>query len=112
VAGNTAGRVFNLTKNKLRMGKPEQGASLYRDLNGVIQILTSFKQSGVGPTDAETNAALKAGKVVQSQSSLRSQGSHAGFSDVAICGWHKGVESAGIMADSAEVIQTRGGDEI
>jgi len=112
VAGNTAGRLFNLTKNKLRMGTPDRGASLYRDLNGVFQILTSFKQSGVGPSDAETVAALQAGKVVQSESTLRTQGSHAGFSDVAICGWHKGVVSAGEFADSVTVVQTRGGEEI
>jgi len=112
VAGNTAGRLFNLTKNKLRMGTPDQGASLYRDLNGVIQILTSFKQSGVGPSDAETVAAMESGKIVQSESTLRTQGSHAGFSDVAICGWHKGVVSAGEFADSVTVVQTRGGEEI
>lgn len=112
VAGNTAGRLFNLTKNRLRMGTPNQGASLYRDLNGVIQILTSFKQSGVGPSDAETVAAMEAGKVVQSESTLRTQGSHAGFSDVVICGWHKGVESTGEFTDDVAVVQTRGGEEI
>jgi hypothetical protein len=112
VAGNTAGRLFNLTKNKLRMGTPDHGASLYRDVNGAIQILTSFKQSGFGSSDAETVAALEAGKVVQSEATRKTQGSHAGFSDVAICGWHKGVESAGDFADSVAVLQTRGGSEI
>jgi len=112
VAGNTAGRLFNLTKNKLRMGTPDQGASLYRDLNGVIQILTSFKQSGVGPSDAETVASLQAGKVVQSESTLRTQGSHAGFSDSVMVCWNKGVESDGAFADSVAVVQTRGGTEI
>jgi len=80
VAGNTSGRLFILTKNKLNMGTPEHGASLYRDLNGVIQFLTSSKQGG-GSSDAETIAALKAGKVPQSEVSLRVPGSYAGFSD-------------------------------
>ncbi len=111
-AGNTTGRLFNLTKNKLRMGAPDQGASLYRDLNGVIQILTSFKQSGVGPSDNETVAALKAGKVIQSESTRKIQGSHAGFSDSVMIGWHKGAESAGEFTDSLAVVQTRGGVEI
>jgi len=74
--------------------------------------LTSFKQSGVGPSDAETVAALQAGKVVQSESTLRTQGSHAGFSDSVMIGWNKGVESAGEFADSVAVVQTRGGAEI
>jgi len=90
VAGNAAGRLFILTKNKLNMGTPEHGASLYRDLNGVIQFLTSSRQ-GVGSSDAETIAALKAGKVPQSEVSLMGPGSYAGFSD------------------SVDVVQTRGG---
>lgn len=111
VAGNVVGRVFNLTKNKLRMGAPEHGASLYRDLNGTIQILTSSSQ-GSGLSDPETIAVLRAGKVPQSEMSLKTQGSYAGFSDVAICGWVKRVESAGQFTDSVDVVQTRGGESI
>jgi len=112
VAGNTAGHLFNLTKNKLRMGTPAHGASLYRDLNGVIQFLTSSVQGSVGPSDTETLSVLGAGKVPQSEFSNKAQGSYAGFTDIAICGWHKGAESAGTFVDDVSVIQTRNGEEI
>jgi len=66
VAGNASGRLYNLTKNKLVFGTPERGASLYRNFGGVLQFLTSSKAgtggSGAGFFDADTIAAIKAGK--------------------------------------------------
>ena len=44
VAGNSAGRLFNLTKHKLKFNIPERGASLYRSNNGVFQYLSSFRR--------------------------------------------------------------------
>jgi hypothetical protein len=44
VAGNSAGRLFNLTKHKLKFNVPDQGASLYRTHNGAFQYLSSFKR--------------------------------------------------------------------
>jgi len=67
VAGNASGRLFNLTKNKLTMGVPERGASLYRQKDGEFQFLTSASQgiagSGEGTIDAVLKAALLAGKL-------------------------------------------------
>jgi hypothetical protein len=67
VAGNASGRLYNLTKPKLRMGVPGFGASLYRTKNGVFQYLTSSRLgnsgSGRGATDSEALAAFKAGKI-------------------------------------------------
>lgn len=67
VAGNASGKVYNLTKNKIAMSIPSQGASLYRNLEGVFQVLTSFETgkrgSGAGFNDADTLAALTNGKI-------------------------------------------------
>jgi len=70
VAGNAAGRLFNLTKNKLRMGTPARGASLYRTVGGVFQFITAASLSDGG--DAATDMVFKAG---------RAHTSAAGFSD-------------------------------
>ena len=67
VAGNASGKVYNLTKNKIKMSIPSQGASLYRNLEGVFQVLTSFQTgksgSGAGFSDTDTLAALTDGKI-------------------------------------------------
>jgi len=68
VAGNAAGRLFNLTKNKLTFGMPEKGASLYRDYKGVFQFLSSFKSgatgSGAGFSDEATCEVFRNGTLV------------------------------------------------
>lgn len=68
VIGNAAGKLYNLTKNKIMFGVPDKGASLYRNNNGVFQFLTSFKKgdsgSGVGFSDDATCEVFRNGKLV------------------------------------------------
>jgi hypothetical protein len=89
VAGNISGKLFNLTKNKLKTGIPSRGASLYRNLEGVFQYLASFTTgatgSGAGFVDAETFDAFKNEKIDTYNKRARSMGSIAGFSDSATC---------------------------
>jgi hypothetical protein len=63
VAGNQSGKLYNLTKNRIKMGVPARAASLYRNFEGVFQFLSSFKAgttgSGAGFRDAETYNAFK-----------------------------------------------------
>ena len=70
VVGNGNGRLFNLTKNKLRFGTPEKGASLYRNEGGVFQFLSSFRQgatgSGAGFSDEATCEVFRNGTLVPS----------------------------------------------
>jgi len=70
VVGNANGRLFNLTKNKLKFGTPETGASLYRNQNGVFQFLSSFRQgatgSGAGFSDEATCEVFRNGTLVPS----------------------------------------------
>ncbi|MFI3122441.1 MAG: hypothetical protein QX194_00700 [Methylococcales bacterium] len=70
VVGNAVGRLFNVTKNKLKFGTPECGASLYRSQNGVFQFLSSFKQgasgSGAGFSDEATCEVFRNGTLVPS----------------------------------------------
>lgn len=70
VVGNGNGRLFNLTKNKLRFGTPEKGASLYRNQDGAFQFLSSFKQgasgSGAGFSDEATCEVFRNGTLVPS----------------------------------------------
>jgi hypothetical protein len=65
VAGNISGRIFNLTKDRIKMGVPDRGASLYRNLDGVIQILSSFKTGTAitGAKDADTVFAFLHGHI-------------------------------------------------
>jgi len=89
VAGNASGRLFNLTKNKLVFGIPERGASLYRNLGGAIQFLTSAKVgtggSGAGFFDADTIAALKSGAFDISSFKSNAIGSGVGMSETVSC---------------------------
>ena len=68
VIGNASGRLYNLTKNKLVYGIPERGASLYRNLDGVFQFLSSFKAgatgSGAGFSDTATCEVFRNGRLV------------------------------------------------
>jgi hypothetical protein len=89
VAGNISGRLFNLSKNKLKMGIPARGASLYRNLDGVFQFLTGFKRgetaSGAGFADAATIDAFENGRITQSNAFPEGPSSRAGFTDTATC---------------------------
>ena len=67
VAGNITGKLYNLTKHKLKMGLPSYGASMYRQNNGGFQFLTSSVLSGrtsaLGGEDAVVRQILKDGKI-------------------------------------------------
>lgn len=89
VAGTTSGTLYNLTKNKIKMPIPLRGASLYRNIEGVFQFLTSFKQgatgSGMGFSDVDTDNAFKDGKIDVRNARNNAMGSSAGFSDSVTC---------------------------
>jgi hypothetical protein len=94
VVGSPSGHFFNVTKNKLKMGIPSQGASLYRNLDGVIQFLTSFKSgatgSGAGFRDTDTYNVFKNGRIDTYEQSNDAMGARVGFSDVATCKVYRG----------------------
>lgn len=94
VVGSPSGKFFNVTKNKLKMGIPEQGAALYRNLEGVIQYLASFKTgatgTGAGFRDAETYSAFKNGHIDSYSKTLEQEATRVGFSDVVSCKVYRG----------------------
>ena len=97
VIGLGSGKLLNVTKNKLKMGIPDRGASLYRNLEGVIQYLTSFKSgttgTGKGFRDYETYNAFKNGHIDTYNKTLEEEVTRVGFSDVASCKVYRdGVE--------------------
>jgi len=67
VAGNVTGKLYNLTKHKMKMGSPERGASLYRQKDGEFQFITSGEAgvtgSGTGGYDAALATAIEAGRM-------------------------------------------------
>ena len=89
VAGSTSGTLYNLTKNKIKMGIPAQGASLYRNLEGVFQFLTSFKQgatgSGKGFSDADTDYVFQHGHIDTHNENQGDSTQRIGFSDEVTC---------------------------
>ena len=89
VVGNSSGKFFNITKNKIKMAIPSEGASLYRNLEGIIQILTSFKAgttgSGAGFDDTDTYNAFRNGQIDLHNARDEEMGSRAGFSDKVTC---------------------------
>jgi hypothetical protein len=97
VAGNTSGKLYNLTKNKIKMGIPSIGASLYRNLDGVFQYLSSFRAgsagSGAGAIDQITYNAFKDGKVDTHEKTLNGTTCRASFKDEVSCKVYRdGVE--------------------
>lgn len=68
VIGNTSGRLFNLTHQKVKFVSGARGASMHRIKNGEFQYLTSFKQgspgSGFGMADAATAEVIRNGRVI------------------------------------------------
>lgn len=89
VAGNQSGKLYNLTKNKIKMGIPSSGASLYRNTEGVFQFLTSFKSgatgSGAGFIDTDTYNVFKNGRVDVHNKTFNGDSSRVAFSDSATC---------------------------
>lgn len=89
VAGNISGKLYNLTKNKIKIPIPSQGASLYRNLEGVFQFLTAFRSgtsgSGAGAVDDETQNVFKNGMIDVFNRRANLMGSNAGFTDSATC---------------------------
>jgi hypothetical protein len=90
VVGSPTGKFFNITKNKIKMSAPSQGASLYRNIAGFIQFLTSFKTGGVvgagaGLNDPDTYNAFKDGRIELYSKFLDSTSGRMAFSDDASC---------------------------
>lgn len=89
VAGNQMGRLFNLTKNKLKIDIPERGAALYRNLEGAFQYLCSFKRgnvgSGEGFADQDTLNAFIHQRLLLKSKSLEDAPQRIGFADTATC---------------------------
>jgi hypothetical protein len=87
VAGNASGRLFNLTKDKLRMDAPERGASLYTNVDGSFKFITSSKMglsgSAIGALSADTVTLFEDGKVSQSEFTHKGQGTSGSFADTA-----------------------------
>jgi len=94
VIGLSSGKFLNVTKNKLKMGIPDKGASLYRNMEGVIQFLTSFKSgatgTGHGFRDEDTYNAFKNGKIDTHNKTLEGEVTRACFSDSASCKVYRG----------------------
>lgn len=89
VIGNNSGKFFNISKNKTKMSIPTNGASLFRTVNGNIQILTNFKSgltgSGTGSVDTETLNTFINGYINTYSKSDRQLGCRTGFTDIASC---------------------------
>ncbi len=94
VAGNQMGRLFNLTKNKLKMDIPTRGAAIYRNLEGAFHYLSCFKRgvvgSGEGFADADTIEAFTNGRLLLKSKSLEDAPQRLGFSDTATCQVYRG----------------------
>jgi len=94
VIGNAAGKLYNLSKNKLMMDSPTSGASLYRNVDGTFQFLTSSARglsgSSIGALNAETLALFEDGHVSRHEFSHRGMGTTASFSDSAVCEVRRG----------------------
>lgn len=94
VAGNVTGKLYNLSKHKIKMGAPDIGASLYRQKNGIFQYLTSSSVgasgSGLGGYDAKLVEAVKRGRLTISSLSKITDMSVAGFSEDVSCEIRRG----------------------
>ena len=85
VAGNVNGRLFNLTKDKLKLGKPVRGASMYRQMDGMFQFLSSANMgntgSAKGSSDQKLIDAVKAGRLAINNKSNQLPNDAAACSD-------------------------------
>lgn len=84
VVGSVNGKFFNVSKNKIKIPTSESGASLYRNLNGVIQFLTSFK-GGTGLSDPDTQKAFADGQIDIHNAANGSPSSRAAINDSVSC---------------------------
>lgn len=97
VAGNTSGKIYNLTKGRIKMSKSNSGASLCRDINGSFYFLTNFKRGVTGSgsilTDADTNQVFEDGRIDVHNKYPDDMTHRLGFSDSASCKVYRdGVE--------------------
>lgn len=87
VIGNAAGRLFNLTNNRVRMTPPSTGAATFRNVAGKIQYIASFlkgeTKSGNVSTDALVNSVFLEGNVSDAIESSYTEA--ASFGDSATC---------------------------
>lgn len=94
VAGNASGKLYNLTKHKIKTGIPSSGTSLYRNLNGVFQYLTGFKTgtagSGAGAIDEDTYKAFLNGSIETYEKENKATSCRAAFADTASCTVRRG----------------------
>jgi len=94
VAGNVTGKLYNLTKHKVKMGTPQFGASLYRQKNGEFQFITSADTgsagSGIGGYDTKLREAVKAGKLAMNNFSKIINTSVASLSEDVSCELRRG----------------------
>jgi hypothetical protein len=94
VIGNSAGKLYNLTKDKVTMDAVNVGASLYRNVGGSFNFITS-SQTGVSgsaqmPLNEETLTLFEDGEVSQHEFTHRGMGTTASISDVATCEVRRG----------------------
>jgi len=89
VVGNPDGHLFNISKNKIKMAIPARGASLYRNREGIIQFLTSFKAgatgTGAGFRHEDTYDAVKNGDLDRHEEFFSGMGSRASFTEEVTC---------------------------
>ena len=89
VIGNAAGKLYNLTKNKVKLDVPSTGASVYRFVDGTFQFLTSSpvgrSGSSIGGLSADTLALFESGKISQSEFTHKGQGSTTLCTDTVTC---------------------------
>jgi hypothetical protein len=89
VVGSPNGHLFNISKNKIKMAIPERGASLYRNREGIIQFLTSFKSgvtgTGAGFQHGDTYNAMKNGELDKHEEFFNGMGSRASFTEEVTC---------------------------
>lgn len=120
VAGNASGKLYNLSKNKIMMDVAPVGASLYRNVDGTFQFLTSsirgVSGSSVGALNPDTLKLFEEGHVSRHEFTHQGNGSVASFSDSASCELNKyfgreSTDSCG-FSDTNICTVTRGGIEI
>jgi hypothetical protein len=94
VAGNITGKLYNLTKHKVKMSNPKKGASLYRQRNGAFQFLTSsdvgISGSALGAYDSVLRDAVTAGQIALNNLIKSANTSVAGFSEDVSCELRRG----------------------
>jgi hypothetical protein len=88
VVGSDSGYLYNLTKDRLKIGTTQsRSASLFRLNNGVFQFLTSaqrgIQKSGIGAVNDETQEIFEDGKIKTSNRVNSGASTAAGLTDTA-----------------------------